>query len=200
MEEIVKERAALIIVDVQNDFCPGGALAVPRGDEVVGVLNGYIEAFSSRGYPVLVSRDFHPRETGHFKGHGGRWPPHCVQGTGGAEFHPGLRLPEDVIIITKGDKPDEDAYSAFQGRDSRGRTLCKVLEEEGIGHVFVGGLATDYCVKETVLDALKNGLKATLLIDAVRGVDVNPGDSERAVEEMKRNGADTVTLDALRLP
>ncbi len=195
----MKEKGALLVVDVQNDFCPGGALAVPEGDRVVPVLNRYMELFISAGLPVYASRDWHPGRTRHFKDYGGLWPTHCVQGTKGAEFHPELKLPEGTVIITKGDDPDKDSYSAFQAHDPEGRPFKEVLERDGVEHLYVGGLATDYCVRATVLDGLREGFKVTLLIDAVRGVDLKPGDSERAVEEMKRNGADTITIEELKV-
>jgi nicotinamidase/pyrazinamidase len=190
---------ALVVVDVQNDFCPGGALAVPEGDQVVPVINGYMEEFAVAGLPIYASRDWHPEKTKHFKDYGGVWPLHCVEKTEGAGFHPDLRFPEETVIITKGDRPDEEGYSCFQGRDPEGRPFGEVLGARGIDRLFVGGLATDYCVRATVLDALKEGFGATLLKDAVRGVDLNPGDSERAVEEMKKDGADMVTIDKLKL-
>ena len=190
---------ALVIVDFQNDFCPGGALPVPEGDEIADTLNRYIERFTEKGLPVFASKDWHPAQTSHFKEYGGIWPPHCVMGTKGAEFHPALRLPEDAIILLKGDREDEDAYSVFQAHTEDGRPFKKVLEDMSIEHLYVGGLATDYCVKATVLDALKEGFRVTLLLDAIKGVDVEEGDSERAIEEMRQNGAETITIDGLVL-
>ncbi|HHL40877.1 MAG TPA: bifunctional nicotinamidase/pyrazinamidase [Deltaproteobacteria bacterium] len=191
--------AALVIVDVQNDFCPGGALAVPGGDEVVEVLNDYIERFTAAGLPVIASRDAHPPRTRHFNTDGGPWPPHCVEGTEGARFHRGLRLPAHAVVVTKGSDPDSDDYSVFQARGGDGRSFERILRDLSVDRLYVGGLATDYCVKATVLDALERGFDVTLLTDAVRGVDVEPGDSERALAQMKRKGADTVTLSALSL-
>lgn len=189
---------ALLIVDVQHDFCPGGALPAENGDEVVPVLNRTIEAFIREGYPVFASRDWHPEGSAHFQERGGPWPPHCIQGTHGAEFHKDLRLPEDVIVITKGDDPDEDeGYSAFEGCTEHGASLQDALEESGVEEVFVGGLATDYCVRATALDAVKAGFRTHLLVDAIRGVDVNPGDSGQAIEEMKRDGVHTTTSEQI---
>ncbi len=188
---------ALIVVDVQNDFCPGGALAVPDGDSVVPVLNEYIRAFVDRGAPVFASRDWHPRVSRHFRDYGGVWPIHCVQGTSGAEFHPDLHLPSNtphVLVVSKGEDPEEDAYSAFQARVEGSVPLAEALRERGVEHVYVGGLATDYCVRATVLDALAQGFRATFLADASRGVNLQPHDSERAIEEMVRAGADVATL------
>lgn len=183
------DHDALVIVDVQNDFCPGGSLAVPEGDRVVPVLNAYIERFESVKAPVFASRDWHPPVTRHFRTHGGAWPPHCVQGTGGAEFHPDLRLPADVVVVSKGMDPEEDAYSSFQGQDAGGTPFTAALGQRGVRRLFVGGLATDYCVKATVLDALGQGFEVVVLEDAIRAVDVGPGDGQRAIEAMRAAGA-----------
>ncbi|MEE9613975.1 MAG: bifunctional nicotinamidase/pyrazinamidase [Thermodesulfobacteriota bacterium] len=191
------KESALVVVDVQNDFCPGGALGVAEGDAVVEVLNRYMGLFRERGLPVFITRDWHPPETNHFKEFGGVWPVHCVQGTPGAELHPALKPPDGVTLLTKGDRPDEDAYSVFQARDPEGRGFSELLRESGVTRLYIGGLATDYCVRETVLDALREGFKVTVLVDAVKGVDLKPGDSERALGEMKEAGADTVTLEDL---
>lgn len=191
--------AALIVVDVQNDFCPGGALAVPEGDLIVSVANRYIRRFGEKGWPVFASRDWHPVKTRHFRDYGGPWPIHCVQGTSGAAFHGGLQLTTDATIISKGEDPDSDAYSAFQATTASGLGLSVALESRGVDHVYVGGLATDYCVKSTVLDALKHGLGTSLLIDASRGVNLKPHDSELAVEEMVRAGASVATFERVRL-
>jgi nicotinamidase/pyrazinamidase len=190
-------RDALVIVDVQNDFCPGGTLAVPAGDEVVPVLNRYAERFAARGAPIFASRDWHPATTKHFKAWGGAWPPHCVQGTRGAELHPELRLPSGTELVSKGADPELDAYSCFQAETDAGLPFAAALGEVGVGRLFVGGLATDYCVKATVLDALKEGFEVVLLEDAVRAVDVNRGDGERALAEMKAAGALTARLGDL---
>ena len=193
MKVKVTDVDALIVVDVQNDFMPGGALPVPEGDKVVPVLNEYIEIFEKKGLPVFFTRDWHPENHISFKGHGGIWPPHCVQNTEGAMFHKDLRMPLDnKFIISKGTSPDFDAYSGFQGT-----ALESLLRERGVRRVFVGGVATDYCVKNTVLGAIDLGFQAFLLLDAVKGVDVNPGDSERAVDLMLSRGAVGVTLGDL---
>ncbi len=182
-------KDALLIVDVQNDFCPGGALAVTGGDRIVSVLNRHIERFKAAKVPIIATRDWHPEKTSHFKNYGGVWPAHCIQGTRGAEFHPDLALPDNIVIVSKGMGSGEDSYSGFQGTDSNGVKLADLLRGQGVERIFVGGLATDYCVKHTVLDGLKEGLKVVLLEDAVRGVNIQPGDSERAVAEMIRAGA-----------
>jgi nicotinamidase/pyrazinamidase len=190
----MQSNDALIIIDVQNDFCPGGSLAVTGGDEVVPVLNQYIKQFTRAKLPIFATRDWHPENTRHFKIHGGLWPPHCIQGTKGAEFRADLALPHDAVIVSAGMAPDEEGYSGFDGKDENGTGLADLLRARGVERVFVGGLATDYCVKETVLDALRHGFKAVLLEDAVRGVNLRPDDAERAVAEMMRAGASTTNL------
>ena len=184
---------ALLIVDVQNDFCPGGALAVKEGDKVVPVLNQYIRDFVRERNPVFASRDWHPSKTKHFKKEGGPWPVHCVQYSTGASFHPELRLPDDTVVISKGTAPDADGYSAFEGASAEGKPLTEILKEQHIRRLFVGGLATDYCVKASCLDAVRQGLEVVLLSDAVRGVDIQPGDSRKAVEEMQAQGVQLMT-------
>ncbi|HEX5874721.1 MAG TPA: nicotinamidase [Pyrinomonadaceae bacterium] len=182
-----KPKQALIVVDVQNDFCPGGTLAVARGDEVVEPLNKLIDEFLERGDPVYKSRDWHPPTTKHFQSYGGTWPVHCVQNTKGAEFHPALRDDPRIEVISKG-LGDKDCYSAFDETDLAARMRDQKVEE-----VVVGGLATDYCVKNTVLDAVKHGFKVKAVENAMRAVDVEPGDGERAIEEMRSAGAEIVS-------
>jgi nicotinamidase/pyrazinamidase len=182
-------RSALLIVDVQKDFCRGGALEVPNGDSVVAPLNRYAAEAVARGWPVYASRDWHPRVTSHFQQYGGEWPPHCVQGTEGAAFHDDLRLPESAIVITTGEGPDEPGYSALEGHNPNGTNFLDDLKARGIDHLYVGGLATDYCVKHSVLDARRAGLEVTVLTDAIAGVEVNVGDSARALKEMRAAGA-----------
>lgn len=184
-----QSKQALIVVDVQNDFCPGGALAVAEGDEVVAPLNELINEFLERGDPVYKSRDWHPPKTKHFRAYGGTWPIHCVQNTKGAEFHPQLRDDPRIRVISKG-LGDTDCYSAFDETD-----LATQLHQQGIEELVVGGLATDYCVKETVLAGLEEGFKVKALKNAMRAVDVNPGDGERAIEQMKAAGAQIVNGD-----
>ena len=180
-------KQALIVVDVQNDFCPGGTLAVPHGDEVVEPLNKQIDQFLERGAPVYKSRDWHPPTTKHFAAYGGTWPVHCVQNTKGAEFHPALRDDPRINVISKG-LGDKDCYSAFDETD-----LASQLRQQGVEEVVVGGLATDYCVKNTVLDALKHGFKVKALENAMRAVELQPGDSDRAIDEMRAAGAEIVS-------
>lgn len=183
-------KDALILVDVQNDFCPGGALAVKDGDQVVPVLNRYIDQFRKAGLPIFATRDWHPEKTCHFKSGGGPWPPHCIQGSKGAQFHPNLKLPADALIVSAGMGADEDGYSGFLGINNSGVKLVDLLRQRGVERLFVGGLATDYCVKHTVLDGLKEGFKVVLLKDSIRGVNLTPGDSERAIAEMAEAGAE----------
>jgi len=178
-------RPALLVVDLQNDFCPGGAIAVPDGDAIVPKVNRMIDLFARRALPIVASRDWHPRETRHFKGLGGAWPPHCIQGTKGARFHPAMRLPKEAIVVSKGMDPEEDSYSAFQAVTDRGRDLEAVLRELGVEELFLAGLATDYCVRASALDAMKRGFRVRVLGDAVRGVNLKPGDSEAALRELK---------------
>lgn len=180
----IGKRSALIVVDVQKDFCSGGALAVPEGDKVVPLLNEYIKLFSQAGADIYATRDWHPSNHISFRSTGGAWPSHCVQGTDGAEFHPDLKLPKETLIISKGTDPHSEAYSGFEGTD-----LETLLKDGGVNRVFVGGLATDYCVKNTVLDALKAGFEVVLLEGVSRGVNVKPRDSEEAIEQMTKKGA-----------
>lgn len=187
MNERLQKGDALVVVDVQNDFCPGGALPVPEGDRVVPVLNEWIRQARQAGVPVFASRDWHPPGHVSFRERGGPWPPHCVQGSWGARFHPALELPPDAVVVDKGDDPDRDAYSAFQGTD-----LARRLREAGVRRLWIGGLAQDYCVRATVLDALRHGFAVYLLREATRPVDVRPGDGERALQEMAAAGAQIV--------
>jgi nicotinamidase/pyrazinamidase len=185
MAQIVPDaNDALIVVDVQRDFLPGGALAVARGDEVVAPLNQAMRAFERAGRPVFASRDWHPADHCSFKARGGPWPPHCVAGTPGAEFAQGLRLPPSAIVVSKAESPQADSYSAFGGTD-----LAQQLARRGVRRVYVGGLATDYCVLNTVLDARAAGLEVVVLRDAVRAVEVAPGDGARAIAKMEQAGA-----------
>ncbi|MCS7262111.1 MAG: nicotinamidase [Aquificaceae bacterium] len=190
MKVRLSPQDALVVVDMQRDFMPGGALPVKEGDTIVPRLNQYIQLFSRKGLPVFFTRDWHPPDHISFKEQGGVWPPHCVQDTPGALFHPDLFIPEDNrFIISKGTSRDFDAYSGFQGT-----VLHSLLQERGIRRVFVGGVATDYCVRNTVIGAINLGYQAFLLLDCIKGVDVSPGDSERAVEKMLLAGA--VGVDA----
>jgi len=193
----MKKGAALLIIDVQNDFCPGGTLPVPAGDLVVAPLSRVAALFAAAGLPVLASRDWHPAITGHFIEYGGSWPRHCVQGSSGAAFHPELQLPPGCLVISKGFDAASDGYSAFDGRLEDGRSMQQLLADLEVTQLYVGGLATDYCVKETVLAAVRSGIKVTVLEDAIAGVDLHPGDSLRAIETMKFAGVHFTTLSAV---
>jgi nicotinamidase/pyrazinamidase len=186
----MEQNAALILVDVQNDFCPGGSLAVSRGDEVVPVLNRYVKEFADAGLPIIATRDWHPEHTRHFKEGGGLWPRHCVQGSEGGKFHPALAIDRGVTVVSKGQSPDSDSYSGFEARTNEGILLGEFLHARGVERLFIGGLATDYCVKHTVLDALRCGFKVVVLRDAIRGVNIQPNDSKQALDEMLRAGAE----------
>ena len=190
-----KAASALLIIDVQRDFCSGGALEVPNGTRVAPVLNRVVEELSPDRGLIYASRDWHPPVTTHFQKYGGTWPIHCVAGTEGARLHPDLRLPPDAIIVTKGEAPSSHGYSAFEGHTPTAETLLEDLRRHAVTHLYVGGLATDYCVRHSVLDALKAGLRVTILTDAVAGVDVQSGDSARAIQEMTEAGAELTTSD-----
>src|SRR5215469_11483551 len=181
--------AALILVDIQNDFCPGGALAVPDGDQIVEVVNRLAPSFNF----VAATRDWHPPNHISFKEQGGVWPPHCVQGSRGAELHPDLNRSAIDLIVHKGYAPDRDTFEGLQAVDENGYGLDRILKQKGVDSIYVAGLATDYCVKATVLDALKKGFHVFAVIDAMRAVNLEPGDDARALEEMSAAGAHLVT-------
>ena len=184
-----EKKRALIVVDVQNDFCPGGSLAVAHGDEVVAPLNKLIEEFLDRGELVFKTRDWHPAQAKHFAIYGGVWPVHCVQNTPGAEFHAELSDDPRITVISKGIDENADGYSGFDGTN-----LAQTLRDQKVAEVWVGGLATDYCVKHTVLDALREGFEVRALADAMRAVNINPGDGAQAIEEMRQAGAEIVGI------
>src|SRR5256886_12181285 len=185
----VGQRAALLVVDIQNDFCPGGALGVPDGDAIIPRVNRTIGLFRRRGLPVIFTRDWHPPETKHFKEFGGAWPVHCVQGTKGARFHPDLEVPKGAIVLSKGMDPEVDSYSAFQAFTEQGRDLESALHELGVDELFICGLATDYCVRATALDGVRRGLLNCLLPVGIRVVDMHPCHFHVAVNEMRAHGA-----------
>ena len=174
---------ALVIVDFQNDFTPGGALAVSEGDRIADRVNEL--AADPRFELVIATRDWHPRDHGSFEELGGIWPVHCVQGTEGAELHPSLDRTRIDIVLEKGEDPGTDGYSGFDGTN-----LEELLRERGIERVTVVGLATDYCVKHTGLDARRAGFEVVIDREATRAVEVNPGDSERALDELREAGAE----------
>lgn len=183
---------ALILVDVQNDFFPGGALATPEGDALIEPVNRLIEYAERRAWPVFATRDWHPEDHCSFKAQGGPWPPHCIAETKGAAFHPRIRLPPDVRIISKALDSGRDAYSGFEGTE-----LEEELDALAVDRVLIAGLATDYCVKNTVLDARKAGFDVDVVREAIRGVEANEGDSQAALDEMKAAGARFISLDEL---
>jgi len=180
-------RAALVVVDVQRDFCPGGALPVRESDEVVPRINKVVMAFEHGRIPIFFTRDWHPSNHVSFKGQGGIWPPHCVQESAGAEFHPALRIPIRSIVISKGIDSRVEAYSGFQGTDLEVR-----LKKMGVVDVFLCGLATDYCVKMTAIDARHAGFAVEVIRDCIGAVDARPGDGAKAISEMREAGA-TIT-------
>ncbi len=181
--EIARDDA-LIVVDVQNDFLPGGALAVNDAVAVIPVLHEWIRIFTSKTLPIFATRDWHPAGHCSFVENRGQWPKHCVAESPGARFAEGLELPDDVTIVHKGTDNEKEAYSGFEGT-----ALAEQLHAIGVKRIFVGGLATDYCVLNTVNDALANGFDVVLLTHAIRAVDVNPGDGDRAIESMLERGA-----------
>ena len=185
------QNSALILVDIQNDFCPGGALAVDEGDQIVPIVNKLIVEF-----PLVIStQDWHPANHISFKEQGGPWPAHCVQGSHGAELHSDSRTETIERSFRKASTPGKDDYSEFAGKDDRGHSLDELLKSEGVRTLYVVGLATDYCVLETVLDGLKYGYEVYAVRDAMRAVNVNPGDGEKALERMAGAGAHIVTSD-----
>jgi len=182
-------RAALVVVDMQRDFLPGGSLAVSGGDEIIPVLNEYIRLFNTNGELVVFTRDWHPEGHSSFVTHGGTWPVHCVRGTPGAAIDPRLEFPATCLLVSKATLQDKEAYSGFEGT-----RLADFLTDLGVEVVFVGGVATEYCVKSTVLDAAKNRFRVFLLEDAIRGVDLKQGDSAKAIEEMHKGGAQLTSI------
>ena len=191
--EIGLQDDALILVDVQNDFCPGGALAVEEGDQIVEVVNRLIPHF-----PLVIStQDWHPANHVSFKAQGGPWPPHCVQGTRGAELHPQVNAEPIAHYLRKASSPDKDDYSEFEGKDEQGHSLDQVLKGHNVKRIFAVGLATDYCVLATVLDGLKLGYEVVAVTDAMRAVNVEPEDGAKALRRMSEAGAQLVTSDEI---
>jgi nicotinamidase/pyrazinamidase len=186
-------HSALILVDIQNDFCPGGALAVPDGDGIVEVVNKLMPLF-----PLIVAtQDWHPANHISFQEQGGVWPPHCVQNSRGAQLHPSLNQNGIDHYFRKAFSADNDSYSGFDGVEENGRSLNETLMEKKIKKVYVAGLATDYCVKETALDALNNSYEVFVITDAVRAVNVNEGDGEKALNELTSLGANLITSNEI---
>jgi nicotinamidase/pyrazinamidase len=185
-------RDALIVTDVQNDFLPGGRLAIPGGDEVIPPLNACIEIFHRAALPIFAVRDWHPPGHCSFRERGGPWPVHCIAGSPEAEFAESLALPSDVRVVSKATHPDKEAYSGFAGTE-----LAERLKAEDVDTLFIGGLATDYCILNTARDALRLGFRVYVLEDAVRAVDVRPGDGDKALAEMQRAGARLTRSDRI---
>lgn len=183
---------ALLVVDIQNDFLPGGNLAVPGGEQVVPIINGYIAKFQECGLPVYATRDWHPPNHFSFSAQGGPWPQHCVAHSQGAEFAAALLLPETAQIVSTGSEKNLAGYSAFEATG-----LHSHFEHARIKRLFIGGLATDYCVLHSVRDALQYNYQVFLLQDAIRAVNVNPDDGDNAEREMLADGAEPITLDML---
>ncbi len=181
---------ALIVVDVQNDFLPGGSLPVPHGDAVIPVLNRYIALFTERGFPIYASRDWHPADHCSFEPQGGIWPVHCVADSTGARLATDLELPGAAVLVDKATRKEMDAYSAFEGT-----TLEDDIRRSQSSRLFIGGLATDYCVLNTVRDATTLGFQVFVMRDAIRAVEVREGDGAQAEAEMQRLGAKMITLD-----
>ncbi len=191
-------KKALLVIDVQKDFCPGGALAVNEGDAVVAPLVRMIQAMAAHGGPIFASRDWHPPNTRHFAKFGGVWPPHCVQNSPGAEFHPDMAAAlqtHQAVVVSTGERVDEDGYSAFDGRTPSGELLENALHARGVDEILLGGLATDYCVKCSALDAARKGFRVRLLVDACRAVNLKPGDAVKAIDEMRRAGVEVTTTE-----
>lgn len=183
------ETDALIIIDVQNDFLSRGSLPVPNGEEIIPILNIYLAVFTRNKGKVYATRDWHPTNHLSFLENGGVWPAHCVRETEGAKFHPGIKLPKNIVVISKATEPNKDGYSGFEDT-----ILIAELQKEQIERVFIGGLATDYCVKNTVLDALRFGFDTFFLKDGSRGIDSIRGNTHRAIDLMQCFGAKKIEL------
>jgi len=192
-------KKALIIIDVQRDFCPGGPVAVKDGDSMVPMINRYIEGFSKGGGFIYAARKLYSESRKNFQALGADAPPHCVQGSPGAEFHRGLKLPEEAVIITRGLDSEGVCLSAFAGVDEEGRTLKDSLLAKGVSHIYLAGIATEHSVKATALEARGYGFFVTILLDGVRAVNKKTGDSEVAIGEMRKAGADTRDFSCLVL-
>lgn len=190
-QQLTREDA-LLVIDMQYDFLPGGALGVPGGDAVIAPVNALLRLFAERGLPVYASRDWHPGNHCSFAERGGPWPPHCVADTRGAAFSEEIALPAGTVVVSKADTADVDAYSAFNGTG-----LAAQLHARGVRRVVVCGLATDYCVLNTVIDARASGFEVLIVEEAMRAVDVNPGDGERAIARMRELGAQAASVGGL---
>lgn len=192
MKDINLENSALIVVDMQNDFLPGGSLEVPNSDTIIPIINEYIEFFEKHQSLIVFTRDWHPENHISFKENGGIWPRHCIQNTKGAEIHSEIYIPKESLIISKAFEPTIEAYSGFQNTN-----LHEELQRRNIKNLYICGVATDYCVLNTVIDALEKGYKVYLLVDAIKGVDIKPNDSEEAIKKMISKGAELLVFDEL---
>lgn len=188
----------LIITDMQNCFLPGGSLPVTRGDSIIGPLNSALDMFAVCGLPVIFTRDWHPPDHCSFQVKGGPWPVHCVRGTDDAAFSSRIHIPANPSVISKAVDPDKEQYSAYFGHDEAGRTMAENLRSLKTQRIFIGGVATEYCVFNTVVDMLKDGYNVYVLEDGVKPVEVNPGDGQNALDQMERRGARLVTTMQLR--
>jgi nicotinamidase/pyrazinamidase len=191
----MEKNSALLIIDVQKDFFQGGRLPVPNGESIIPTLNNYISFFQQNRLLIFYSRDWHPPQSKHFKKFGGKWPEHCIKGKEGAEFHKDLKIVKEGIIISKGIKQIEDAYSVFEGYDEKGEKFYEVLKKREITTLYVGGVATDFCVKASVIDGVKLGFKVKLLIDGIKGVDEK--NSNLAIKEMYNLGVECIKIEEL---
>ena len=187
---------ALLIVDVQNDFCPGGALGVTGGDRIIPVINEYIKLFNRHNMPIFFTRDWHPQETTHFQEKGGDWPPHCIRNTKGAEFHKELNMPDDAIILSKGLYPDADGYSAFEGVDENRKDLDTLFKKKKTETLYIAGLATDVCGRFSTQEAMQKGYEIKVLTDATEGVAKDA--SREILDTFAKKGGDLLTLEQVK--
>ncbi|MCB8963979.1 MAG: bifunctional nicotinamidase/pyrazinamidase [Bacteroidales bacterium] len=184
---------ALVVVDLQNDFCAGGALAVDEADLIVDPVNRLIRRFEADGLPVVFTRDWHPANHTSFSPNGGIWPVHCVAGSAGAEFNPSVYFPSVCMLVSKASSAETDAYSGFQGTG-----LASTLRDLAVDELVIVGLATDYCVKNTVIDALRLGFAVQVVLEGVRAVNIAPSDGQKALAEMAEHGAAIISIDELQ--
>jgi nicotinamidase/pyrazinamidase len=192
-------KKALLIVDVQNDFCPGGALGIKGADKIIPAINRYIAKFHKNNDLIIATCDWHPAESTHFMARGGLWPIHCVAKTHGAEFHSDLKIPDDVFIVYKGTGVNEDGYSAVSAKTAEGQPLIELLKSYGVEEAYLCGLATDYCVKFSTLDLTKEAFRVYVLLDAVEAVNLKPDDEADALEAMRKAGAVMIREDELNI-
>lgn len=191
VEKRLMPKLALIVVDMQNDFMDGGALEVKGSKDIVTKINEYMKLFHESSLPIFATRDWHPPNHISFEERGGPWPPHCVQFTEGASFYPGLKFPDQTEVISKATEPDVEAYSGFQGTD-----LAERLRRKGVEKIFICGVATEYCVMSTALDALKERFNVSVLVDAIKGI--REKDVKKAIERMSASGVSFERMDGVR--